>query len=94
MMLSAVLVNGGGLLAQLAEHRTFNPLVVGSSPTEPTKSIAGQWFSGLCILRFRRGDQVGTTCAVLVFVQFTDSFQCVSRSMASNFAAHVDILGH
>lgn len=29
-----------GLLAQLAEHRTFNPLVQGSSPWWPTTPIA------------------------------------------------------
>src|SRR6478609_11210025 len=33
-----------GPLAQLAEQRTFNPLVVGSSPTGPTDpSVSEQW---------------------------------------------------
>ena len=31
--------SGRGPLAQLAELRTFNPLVVGSSPTGPTKPV-------------------------------------------------------
>src|SRR5690348_8991250 len=33
----------GGPLAQLVEHRTFNPLVAGSTPARPTIiSVAGQ----------------------------------------------------
>ena len=32
-----------GPLAQLAEQRTFNPRVVGSSPTGPTKDLANVW---------------------------------------------------
>ena len=32
-----IAVSGDGPLAQLAEHRTFNPGVVGSIPTRPTK---------------------------------------------------------
>ena len=31
-----IAVSGDGPLAQLAEHRTFNPGVVGSIPTRPT----------------------------------------------------------
>lgn len=31
-----------GLLAQLVEHRTLNPWVVGSNPTEPTLVVAVQ----------------------------------------------------
>ena len=29
-------VNDFGMVAQLVEHRTFNPRVVGSTPTRPT----------------------------------------------------------
>jgi hypothetical protein len=29
-------VTNSGPLAQLVEHRTFNPMVVGSNPTRPT----------------------------------------------------------
>ena len=32
----SIAVSGDGPLAQLAEHRTFNPGVVGSIPTRPT----------------------------------------------------------
>ena len=30
-----------GLLAQLVEQRTFNPLVAGSNPAQPTKTSKG-----------------------------------------------------
>lgn len=33
-----------GSLAQLVEHRTFNPLVLGSSPRRPTKKHEGSEF--------------------------------------------------
>lgn len=34
--LASIILPFSGSLAQLVEHRTFNPLVVGSSPTRPT----------------------------------------------------------
>ena len=38
---SAILQSRRGPLAQLVEQRTFNPLVVGSSPARPTKRSRG-----------------------------------------------------
>jgi len=37
---------GAGPLAQLVEHRTFNPRVVGSSPTGPTTTLFSQYYDG------------------------------------------------
>ena len=41
-----------GPLAQLVEHRTFNPWVVGSSPTGPTAFFSS--FIALCGMKSRR----------------------------------------
>lgn len=37
--------NQNGIVAQLAEHRTFNPRVVGSNPTGPTLFMR-MWWNG------------------------------------------------
>ena len=47
-----------GPLAQLAEHRTFNPRVVGSSPTGPTLLTRGNVRSAM-----RSEDRVQHTCS-------------------------------